>query len=416
MKVVTPLHRVVPVVPAVHQALRRGVDEGVFPGGAAAVFLDGKLVHLSCTGDAQLLPERAAMKSEAVFDLASLTKVLATTAATAMLVGRRQLGRDDPGVRYWPEFGRAAKKALTVRHLLAHCSGLPAWRPYFLTVMADTGAAPLFRESDAGFRARMAAARRGRALVLDLLCAEKLEADAGTKAVYSDLGFIALGRVLEIVGGHPLDRLVAKELYPELGLPSLGFRPLDERAKKAPVLVATGIRRPREPAPGQEQLVPAPDPSAPPCSRPGEVDDDNAFAMGGVAGHAGLFGDARDVAAFGNAVLEELRGASRLAPAEVWLAFATPDKTKGSSRALGFDTPSGESPAAGRHLARSRTLGHTGFTGTSLWFDLERSLSVALLTNRVHPSRANLAIAAFRPAFHDAVVEALDLASGEHHG
>jgi CubicO group peptidase (beta-lactamase class C family) len=410
MKVVTPLHRPVPVVPAVHQALRRGVDEEVFPGGAAAVYLEGKLVHLSCTGDAQLVPEKVAMKPEAVFDLASLTKVLATTAATAMLVGRRQLSLDDPVVRFWPEFGRNGKKALTLRHLLAHCSGLAAWRPFFLDVMADPGAAPLFRHSNLNFRTRLASSRRGRALILDKVCAEKLERDPGTKAVYSDLGFIALGRVLEIVSDRPLDRLVAREIYPELGLPSLSYRPLDEKAVKAPMLVATGVHRPREPAPGQELQVPQPNPAASPVVHLGEVDDDNAFAMGGVSGHAGLFGNARDVAAFGNALLEEFQGATRLAPPEVWLAFATLDATLGSTRALGLDTPSGESPAAGHHLARSRTLGHTGFTGTSLWMDLERMLAVALLTNRVHPSRANTRITAFRPAFHDAVVEALDLA------
>jgi CubicO group peptidase (beta-lactamase class C family) len=173
-------------------------------------------------------------------------------------------------------------------------------------------------------------------------------------------------------------------------------------------VVSTGVCRPREPAPGQESLVPAPDPSLPPDPRPGEVDDDNAFAMGGVAGHAGLFGTARELATLGNVILEELNGAHRLAPQDVWEELARPDPTPGSTRALGFDTPAPQDSSAGRHLAASRAIGHLGFTGTSLWIDLTRHLAIALLTNRVHPSRANTQIKAFRPAFHDAVVEALE--------
>jgi serine-type D-Ala-D-Ala carboxypeptidase len=405
---VTPLARAVPVVPAIHQALRRGIEEEVFPGGAAAVFLDGALVHLSATGEAQIVPDRVPLRPDAHFDLASLTKVLATTVAAVTLVARRQLGLDEPVVRYWPEFGRGGKKAVTVRHLLAHSSGLPAFKPFFLGVLADPGTSALVRE-EPGHRARMTACRRGRAMVLEALSAMKLERDPGTQAVYSDLGFMVLGKVLETVGGERLDQLVAKEIFPELGLGALRFRPLDERPREVPQLVATGVRRPREPAPGQEGMLPAPDLDLPPSVRLGEVDDDNAFAMGGVSGHAGLFGPAREVAALGNAVLEELDGASRLAGKETWTTFCVRDATAGSSRALGFDTPAGESPAAGALMASSQTIGHTGFTGTSLWIDLSRKLSVALLTNRTHPSRANVRITAFRPGFHDAVVEALDL-------
>ncbi|MGC4122448.1 MAG: serine hydrolase domain-containing protein [Myxococcales bacterium] len=408
VKIVTPLRRSIPVVPAIHQALRRGVEDEVFPGGAAAVFHRGKLVHLSATGESHSVPEHAKLLPDAVFDLASLTKVVATTPAVALLVGRKQLDLDDPVVRYWPEFGRGGKKAVTVRQLLAHCSGLPAWKPFFLDVMADPGGAPLFRDPPPDFRARLAACRRGRAMLYEAICATKLERPPGSAAVYSDLGFIALGKVVELVGSAPLDRFVAKEVFTELGLASLGYRPLDEKTRKAPQLVATGVYRPREPAPGQEAIVPSPAADAPPQLRLGEVDDDNAFAMGGVSGHAGLFGSAQDVAAYGNAILDELRGASRLAPAATWQAFCEREGTPNSSRALGFDTPSGDQPAAGTKMAASRTVGHTGFTGTSLWIDCGRELCVALLTNRVHPRRANTRITLFRPAFHDAVVQALE--------
>lgn len=388
-----------PVVPAIAEALRRGVEEGACPGAAAAVFHRGALVHLSATGDARIVPTPAALHPDARFDLASLTKVVATTAAVALLVGRGRLELDAPAARYWPEL---PWEQVTLRHLLAHSSGLPAWKPFFLDVLR----APLARALFDGAPTHDACAR-GRAMLLEAVRGTALERAPGAQAVYSDLGFIALGHLVERVAGVRLDRFVAEQVHAPLGLRSLAFRPLDGPSSEWPQLAATGICRPREPAPGQERLLPAPDLSRPPAP-PGEVDDDNAFAMGGVAGHAGLFGDAHDVAAWGQAVLDELDGAARLAPAEVWRELVRRDATPGSSRALGFDTPSGENPAAGRALAGSRTIGHTGFTGTSLWIDLERRLAIALLTNRTHPSRANLRIAAFRPAFHDAVVAALE--------
>lgn len=388
------------IVAALDAALLQGIREEVFPGAAAAVFHRDRIHYLGAAGDAQRVPSQVAMRVDACFDLASLTKVLATTAAAAVLVGRRELELDAPATHYWPELGRRGKDAVLIRHLMAHTSGLPAWKPLFLDVLSDGQGAPLFSETDCA--ARGPACHRGRALVLEAICDATLESPPGTRAVYSDLGFIALGRVLEIVAGERLDRFVAREVFATLGLSSLGYRPLDAPAAPAPLLVATGVFRPREPAPGQESIVPSPG-SKVPATRPGEVDDDNAYAMGGVSGHAGLFGDARDVAAFGEAVLQELDGATRIAPPGTWHSFVRRDGTAGSSRALGFDTPSGERPAAGRLLAASRTIGHTGFTGTSLWIDLERRLCVALLTNRVHPSRANVRISDFRPMFHDLV-------------
>jgi CubicO group peptidase (beta-lactamase class C family) len=406
---VLELSRTSPVVPGIHQALRLGVDDGVFPGGAAAVFLDGALVHLSSTGDAQSVPARVAMRDDARFDLASLTKVLATTAAIAVLAARRTLDLDDRVTRFWTEFGRAGKSEVTIRQLLAHASGLPAWRPFFRNVQADPDGAALFAQGALDRESAQRAARRGTALVLADIARTPLEGESGAQSVYSDLGFIALGRVVERAALEPLDLFVSREIFGALRLPTLGFLRLGSPASGSVLFPTTGVVRPREPARGQEPFVPAPAPDAPPRPRPGEVDDDNAFAMGGVAGHAGLFGCARDVAAFGGAVLEELDGALRLAPGAVWENLAVPYVPAGGARALGFDLPSPLGPAAGRYLAASRTLGHNGFTGTSLWIDRDRSLAVALLTNRVHPRRGNERIRTFRPAFHDAVVEALGL-------
>ncbi len=398
-----------PSVPQIHRALCRGIEEGVFPGGATAVFLSGKLIHLSSAGQAQRVPSTVAMTDEALFDLASVTKIAATTSALAVLLGRGQLSLEDPISRFWPGFGRAGKQPVTVRHLLSHSSGLPAWKPFFLEVARDAEAAPLFACDKPNLEVLGQAAQRGKAMVLAAIEETPLERAPGEAAVYSDLGFIALGRLVELLSGTPLEDFVARKVFAKMALPALGYRPLWKPASADALIATTGVCRPREPAPGQEGIVPAPDPTRPPEARPGEVDDDNAFAMGGVAGHAGLFGTARDLAAFGSAVLEELRGAQRLAPEAVWRALCTRDATPGTTRALGFDTPSEKDSSAGRYLAASRSVGHLGFTGTSLWLDLERQLAIALLTNRVHPSRANVAIKPFRPAFHDAVVEALQL-------
>ncbi len=397
-----------PWLPEIHRALASGVEAEVFPGGQAAVVHGGELVHASFAGNAALFPAPRPARADTIWDLASLTKVLATTPLAAVLVGQGAMRLDDPVSRWLPEFTQGAKARVTVRHLLAHASGLPAWRPYFIRASKDPTAGLLFGIRDET-RKRIASAR-GRAVVRELALAEPLEREPGAAAVYSDIGFLVLGAVLEAASAQPLDRACRELVFARLGLRSLHFRPLDGDALDFPggledAVAATGTTRPREPAPGQQReltgLVHVAD------TRVGEVDDDNAYAMGGVAPHAGLFGHARDVAAFGQAVVAEAGGAGRLAQASVWKEFLALDASPGSTRALGFDTASAQGSAAGSRMTAGRTVGHTGFTGTSLWIDLARGLSVALLTNRVHPSRANVAIQAFRPAFHDAVVEAL---------
>jgi CubicO group peptidase (beta-lactamase class C family) len=241
--------------------------------------------------------------------------------------------------------------------------------------------------------------------------------------VYSDLGFIVLGEILAQATGRSLDALVAERVAGPLGL-GARFHRLSARHAWAPavgapadpsggLLVApTGHMRPREPAPGQEGLW---EPFAPRPSSPGEVDDDNAFVMDGVAGHAGLFGSATEVAAFGQAVLDDREGAGRLAPADHWaVALRRDAATPGSACAFGFHTrvpgdPEGES-SAGRLVgtAPPGAVGHTGFTGTSLWIDLGRRLVIALCTNRTAGprGRAEGRIREFRPRFHDAAVAA----------
>jgi CubicO group peptidase (beta-lactamase class C family) len=387
-----------------HLTLNAGLSEGSYPGASCAVFHQGRLVHASATGQATILPAPVPTSPETAYDLASLTKVLATTLLLGVLAGRGEVGLDDPVIRYLPAFGRSGgKQRLTIADLLAHRSGLPAWRPFFALAQQDPGSQAIYR----GVR-QPAPVSRARSLVAQAALIEPLAREPGSAAVYSDVGFIVLGLLLEAVGGARLDALAEAQLYRPLGLRSLHFRPLDARRLPDLRLAATGLRRPREPALGQEKLFTAGEVEAP---RAGEVDDDNAFAQGGVSGHAGLFGTALDVARLGALLFEDFSGAAHLAPRHVWERIAQRDtSTPGSTRALGFDTPSETDASCGPRFGRgpNGAIGHLGFTGCSLWIDRDRTLVVALLTNRVHPDRALEGIRAFRPRFHEAVLGVLE--------
>ncbi|MGV3625811.1 MAG: serine hydrolase domain-containing protein [Archangium sp.] len=329
--------------------LARGVDEGAFPLARLEVFHDGG--HVISAGNAS---------PSCLFDIASVTKVMSTTA----LVLDLRLSVDEPVQRWLPE----ATIDATLADLLFHRSGLPAFIPFF---------------SQPGVNPRDGAIATPRA--------------HERKAVYSDLGFIQLGAVLEAASGLALDTLFAQRIAAPLGLTS-GYRRLSACLPLPAEFAATGSTRPREPAPGQEGMWNMA------CVPTGlaEVDDDNAWAMDGVSGHAGLFSTARDVARFGQAMLD---GRWRTS----WRADAS---TPGSTRAFGFDTPSAEGASCGPRSGKKGprgAIGHLGFTGTSLWIDLDRRLVVAFLTNRVALGRANIRIREYRPLVHDAVLDDLGL-------
>ncbi len=349
--------------------LEAGKEQGVAPGLAAAIMAGGRLVHFSWHGDAQVDPVRAPLGASDAFDVASLTKVMATTTLAALMVDLGELALDAPAARWLPAL-TGEKAAVTVRHLLAHSAGFPAWRPLHATA-------------------------QGRDAVLAAAIAEPLEARPGARAVYSDLGFIALGALLEAAGGNRLDLLFDARAAAPMGLHDTFFLPQSDRERSAPRRLGRSFAATRRtPARGVIRA---------------DVDDDNAFAMGGVAGHAGLFSTARDVAAFGQAWLDALAGRSMLSQ-EVALAFVARDRTPGSERALGWDTPSREGSALGTRLGRGArgAVGHLGFTGTSLWLDRDHAIVCALLTNQVHPAGGDkLSLKAFRARFHDAVAEDL---------
>jgi beta-glucosidase-like glycosyl hydrolase/CubicO group peptidase (beta-lactamase class C family) len=353
--------RLAPVV----ALLERAVADGAFPGGVLAVGHRGELV-VRAFGRQTYDAKSPAVAPETIYDVASLTKPVVTTTAVMMLAARR-LELDAPLARYLPEWAAGpepeARKRVTLRHLLLHASGLPKHREYF-------------REAT------------GKRAVLARVLTEPLVAEPSAQVEYSDLGFILLGEVVERVTGRPLDAFARERIFAPLGMDSAFFNPAKNlRARIAPT----------EQDAFRKRLL------------HGEADDANAFAMGGVAGHAGLFATAADLAAFSQMLLNGgLYAHQRLLRRSTIEQFTARQTVGGAARALGWDVPT-EPSSAGRYFS-ARSFGHNGFTGTSLWVDPEKDLFVILLTNRVHPSPANDKIRAVRPAVHDAVVEALGLA------
>jgi CubicO group peptidase (beta-lactamase class C family) len=262
-------------------------------------------------------------------------------------------------------------RKIRVRHLLEHSSGLPDWRAYYEEVAAARGGAWL-------------ATPRGYRAVREMVAAQAPEAPPGKRALYSDLGFIILDWIIEVVSGRPSDVLFQQRIAKPLGLKNLFYVNLKKRTRlRGRVFAAT------ERCPWRGRTL---------C---GEVHDDNAFAMGGVSGHAGLFGDAGSVARVAGAWLDSYRGRASIFSPELTRRFWRRSEVPGSARTLGFDTPARE------YRLGPRTVGHTGFTGTSLWIDPDRELVAVLLTNRVHPTRENEGIKEFRTKVHAMVMEAL---------
>jgi CubicO group peptidase (beta-lactamase class C family) len=365
---------------------------------AAAVTQNGKRVF-SC--------ERGA-EPETLFDIASLTKIVCTSAALYQLVSDHQLSFDDPVSRFLPDFAQHGKEHVTVRALMGHRSGLPAWDPLFVPVMVSPQTSELFSAQHRSFRPSADLIAASRAMIVRQVMASPLVHPSG-KRVYSDYGFLALGMMIEAIVGQSLHDLTQEVIFPALGLECTTFRPIADMSIDESI-PPTGLSRPRTPAAGQDGLYPLPE--QPERAFPGWVDDDNAFAMGGVAGHAGVFSTASEVAEFGQRLLEERAGAGRLGKAEVLAEMLAPDEAGGEPlRGLGFDHPSGRCSSTGQLMSRGEpsTFGHLGFTGCSLWVDPIRDLSVCLLSNAVFPHRKNLGrLRTFRPLFHDILIETLE--------
>jgi len=369
---------------AVENAFQDAVAQGVFPGAVVLVSKEGEIVFEKAFGSRSLIPEKTPLKPNAIFDLASLTKPLATTIAFMLLVRERKMRLDDQVTRFIPTFGVFGKSPTTFRQLLNHSSGLPAWKPFYEEIV---------KMEKAG-RINFVASRAAKAFVFEQIHREKLLSPPGAQCLYSDLGFMILGESVEAVSGAMLDRFCQERIFKPLGLRSTAFVDLTQLRTRRLHPVEEMIA-PTENCPWRKKIL---------C---GEVHDDNAYAMGGVAGHAGLFSSARDIHALLTCLDRCLQGKDDFLPASLLEEFLAKDeKTANSTCALGWDTPAPDKSSSGGFFS-PRSVGHLGFTGTSVWWDREKNFHVILLTNRVHPNRKNEKIREFRPLIHDLIAKAV---------
>jgi CubicO group peptidase (beta-lactamase class C family) len=343
---------------SVRTILGKGVLDSAFPGAVVVVgnrdgiLFDASAGHLdwksSPTPDMHTL-----------WDLASLTKVVALTTAMMQLVEQNRINLDAPVQRYLPEFTGRFKDQVTVRHLLTHSAGLPAWRP-------------LYKEASSPEEA------------LALTLATPLDTAPGVRMVYSDLGAILLGQIVVRVTGQPFDQYVAEHVFAPLGMRETLFRPGSSLLSRI---------APTEVDPWRQRQL------------RGEVHDENAFALGGVSSHAGLFSTASDLSRLARMYLNggTLDGTRVVAPETIAMFTAVQDRAF-SNRALGWEVPNGSNSAG--HLMSAGAFGHTGFTGTSIWIDPQSDVFVILLTNRVNPTREHRGITSVRTAVADAVMGA----------
>ena len=340
--------------------LENGVAQRAFPGASFAVTHTSDRAYGS-VGHFTYESESPKATPEAIFDLASLTKAIATTSAAMILYERGKLRLDAPIADLIPDFAAhdPRKRSITVQMLLSHSSGLPAHEK-------------LYEKAQTREQALSAALR------------STLQAEPGRHVEYSDIGFIVLGEVLTDLAEEPLDVFCAREIFAPLEMSKTAFNPPEARRALIPPTIRDDHFRHR--------------------TIQGEVNDENASLLGGVAGHAGLFAPAGDVARFAECILRG--GAPILKPETVLLFTKRQYLPKGSSWALGWDTPS--APSQSGKLLSEDSFGHLGYTGTSLWIDRQRRLSITLLTNRTWPEGGSQQIKELRPAFHDAIVEALE--------
>jgi CubicO group peptidase (beta-lactamase class C family) len=332
---------------AVDAAVDAALKRNDCPGAVVLVVHRDKVVFRKAYGQRAVRPAAEAMTADTVFDLASLTKPTATGSSIMLLVEQGKLRPEDPVAKHWPAFAAAGKPDVTVAHLLLHTSGLTADNA--LADYAD-----------------------GRDKALERVAALKLEAPPGTRFRYSDVGFIVLGELVEKLGGMPVDQYAKKHVFDPLKMTDTGFRPAGDVVKR---VAPTGLR---------DQLTIR-----------GVVHDPRAYKMGGVAGHAGLFGTADDLGRYARMLLRggELDGARVLKPETVKL-FTEPrevpaakgkDDPAKAARSYGWDVDTSFSSQRGDAFRRGEGFGHTGFTGTSLWVDPRSQTAVVILTNRVHP-------------------------------
>lgn len=353
--------------------MAQGVNEEVFPGGVLLVSVGDTLVCHNAFGVKDIFTKNRVEKNS-VFDLASLTKPLATAMAVAKLIEKKHLKLNQSIGEFIPAAQGTDKCNITLESLLRHCSGLPAHRPYYTKLVSIK---PEKRQE----------------VLCAMLLQEPLVYEPDTREIYSDLGYMLLARIVEIVSRKRFDAFVLENVFHPLGVKSLFFGKDTSGEQYAATAYDFESIVSTEKCPWRKKIL------------RGEVHDDNAWSLGGVAGHAGLFGTAPGVWKILKDLLKTLNGRSGgIISPDLLSSFL--EKRQGRERVAGFDTPSKSGASCGKYFSSS-AIGHLGFTGTSFWIDPRSNLIVILLTNRVHPNRNNVKIRAFRPEIHDLIYEQL---------
>lgn len=352
--------------------LEKGVEERVYPGAVLHVVQKGQTLFFQEVGHLSSTPESAPIRKDTIFDLASLTKPLATTLAIMKLVDERTISLDQPLSEFITTSPLRDKEDLTPRLLLNHSGGFAAWEPFYL------------RLATYGLDER-------KQILREWLVDTPFAYQPGEKCLYSDLGFMTLEWLIEELTGMSLHLFLEHNFYRPLSLERIFLgRELPKAHFGEEEFAATEI------CPWRAELI------------QGKVQDENAYALGGYSGHAGLFGDAQGVSILVNLLTDHYRGKrdDYFKPATVKEFFTKQDIVDGCTWALGWDTPSPKDSSSGKYFSPN-SVGHLGFTGTSIWVDLDRDVRVIFLTNRVHPTRNNTNIKAFRPKLHDMIVKEL---------
>lgn len=347
---------------AVDKVINKAVEDKSFPGAVVLVWKDGKTIYEKAFGNYTYDSSSPKIKTNTLFDLASLTKVVATTTAAMICYDKKLFSLEDKVIKYIPKFGVNSKENITIKNLLLHNSGLPAWKKFY-----------------------------GRNLKYDDVIKEiytsELEYKTGEKTVYSDLGIITLGKIIEKVTGKSLDIFCSDEIFKPLKMNATFYNPKDSLKKLCAPTETDNYWRMK--------------------TLQGEVHDETSAMLNGVAGHAGLFSTADDLAKLMSVLLNKGKINQKIFIQLSTIELFTKRVSKESTRAIGWDTKSDSGSSAGKYFSKN-SFGHTGYTGTSIWADPDRNLFVVFLTNRVYPTRENTKIQKVRPQLHNAVIKSIE--------
>jgi len=342
--------------------INKAIEDEAFPGAVVLIWKNDNTVYEKAYGNYTYDESSPKAKTSTLFDLASVTKVVATTTAAMICYDRKLFSLDDKVVKYIPEFGVNGKEYITIKNLLIHNSGLPAWKKFY-----------------------------GRDLkyddVINEIYSSELEYKTGEKTVYSDLGIITLGKIIEKVSGKSLDVFCKDEIFIPLKMESTFYNPDDSLKKLCAPTETDNYWRMK--------------------TLQGEVHDETSAMLNGVAGHAGLFSTADDLAKLMSVLLNKGKVNQKVFIQQSTIELFTKRVSEESTRAIGWDTKSDSGSSAGKYFSKN-SFGHTGYTGTSIWADPDRNLFVIFFTNRVYPTRENTKIQKVRPQLHNAVIKSIE--------